>query len=81
MKADFFVGHTLQDPLERYDALNWWLNRGPYTARTSVAQLIAWSKVDPVFRMMTTNRTYRKLDDPTMGNVDDPTMGNAVGKL
>ena len=59
------MGHTLQDPLERFDALNWWLGRGSFTARTSVAQLIAWSKVTPVFRMMTTNRPYQQIDTHT----------------
>lgn len=66
VQVQYFVGHTLQDPLERIDALNWWLGRGPWTARTSVAQLIAWSKVDPVFRMMTPNRTYFEIDDSYM---------------
>ena len=40
--VNYLVGHTLADPLERYDALNWWLGRGGWTAITSAAQLAKW---------------------------------------
>lgn len=42
IQVDYLVGHTLQDPLEREDAINWWLGLGPYTAITSAAQLAKW---------------------------------------
>lgn len=62
IEVGFFVGHTLQDPLERIDAINWWLALGPYTARTSQAQLNAWAAITPVFRMMDPNMTSYKID-------------------
>ena len=39
--VDFLVGHTLEDPLEREDAINWWLGLGDYTAITSTSKLNA----------------------------------------
>ena len=63
IEVGFFVGHTLQDPLERIDAINWWLGLGPYTAKTSQAQLNAWAAITPVFRMMTPNMTSYEIDE------------------
>ena len=62
IQVDFLVGHTLQDPLERIDAINWWLKLGPYTAKTSQAQLNAWAQIAPTFRMMTSNMTTYEID-------------------
>lgn len=41
--VNFQVGHTLEDPLERIDAYNWWLGRGSYTAYTSGYQISIWA--------------------------------------
>lgn len=65
-KVDFLVGHTLQDPLERIDAIHWWLGTGPYNLRTSAEQLAAWIKVTPLFRMMAPGMTEDEIDAAVM---------------
>lgn len=41
--VDYQVGHTLEDPLERSDAFNWWLGRGSWTEFTPGYQISAWA--------------------------------------
>ena len=41
--VDFNVGHTLEDPLERIDAINWWLGLGSWTEVTSSRQISIWA--------------------------------------
>ena len=41
--VEFEVGHTLEDPLERIDAINWWLGTGSFTEFTPRAQISKWA--------------------------------------
>ncbi len=40
----YLEAHDLTDPLERTNAINWWLGLGDYTATTSAEQLAAWAQ-------------------------------------
>jgi len=40
----YLEAHDLTDPLERVNAIIWWLGLGDYTATTSAEQLAAWAQ-------------------------------------